>query len=246
MTYSQVKIIDSFTNLDSLPIKIDNFWSDNNYIKFNSSTSTVYNIKSDIPMDYSGDYEESAIGIDYLRNYEYAVGDDNLKLIKTKIDFNSNKYYYITFGSIDGSSIGFTVFEAEAPFKIIGQIYAASLIIPGNGNFYSVDRYCENFETKRKYVIKNEKITEEKQPFYSVNIKSYALKQIAIYSEVEMINKIAIIPENDRVEIILCLDSNSRSDIYLLRTSFGLIGWTKLVVGQFQSVDVEGLYYNGD
>jgi hypothetical protein len=231
--FSQVKIIDSFSNLDSLAIKNENFWLDNNFIKFDSSISTVYNIKSDINIDYSGDYE-------------YAVGIDNIKLIKTKLNRNENKYYFITFGSIDGPSIGFTIFEEKLPNKIIGQIRAASLIVPGNGSLYSIDRYWENFETKRKYSFIEEKIVENKQPFYSVNLISFALRPIDIYSDINLENKLASIPVKGKIEVILCTDSNSRSDIYLVRTSFGLIGWAKLVTGQYQSVDVEGLYYNGD
>lgn len=230
---TQTKIIESFSNLDSLAIKIENFWSYNNYIKYDPQITTIYNTVSDIKIDYSIDYE-------------FAIGNDNLKLIKTKIDTKDNTEYFITFGSIDGPSIGFSLIETKPPHKIIGQIYASSLIIPGNGSIYSIDRYYENFETRRKYSLKNGKIIEEKQPFYSVNLNSYALRPIDIYSDLELKNKLASIPANGRIEIILCTDSNSRSDIYLVRTSFGLIGWAKLIAGQYQSVDVEGLYYNGD
>ncbi|GCC53316.1 hypothetical protein SanaruYs_35590 [Chryseotalea sanaruensis] len=229
----QKKGLDSFSHLDSLKIPVRNFCLPNSFIKFDPKSTTTY-----------GTYLE--INLDTPINQAYSVGNDNIKLIKTKINSKDDKQYYISFGSIDGPSIGFTIFEAALPNKIIGQIQAISLIIPGNGSLYSIDRCWENYITKRKHSIVEGKIMEDKQPFYSVDIKSYALRPIEIYADATFKDKMATIPINGKIEIILCTGSNSTSDIYLVRTSFGLLGWARLRAGQYQSVDVEGLFYNGD
>lgn len=233
VTFGQKKGLDSFLTLDSLEIPVKNFCLPRSFVKFDPKSTTVYGTNLDINLDTP-------------INQEYSVGNDNIKLIKTKIDPKENKYYYISFGSIDGPSFGFTIFEENLPNKIIGQIQAVSLIVPGNGSLYSIDRCWEDFITKRKHSITADKLIEDKQPFYSVDIKSYALRPIEIYADFNFKDKLATIPINGKIEVILCTGSNSSSDIYLVRTSFGLLGWAKLRAAQYQSVDVEGLFYKGD
>ncbi|MBN1182578.1 MAG: hypothetical protein JXR62_07075 [Bacilli bacterium] len=230
----QDQIIKSFLHLDSISFETISHQNHKNFIKFNSSISTVYNEKSDIVVDYT------------VEN-KYQVSDNSIKLIKTKINTENDKYYFITHGIIDYPIIGFTIFDAESPNRIIGQIPGASLIVPGNGNFYAINSYSIHFPTRKKFSLINNEIIEIKQPFYSVDLDSYALNPIVVYSDIDLKKKLATIPKNGKIEVLVCVDSNSSKDsnIYLVRTDFGLIGWAKLRVKQHESFDVKGLLYNG-
>ncbi|WMJ75348.1 hypothetical protein RCC89_19610 [Cytophagaceae bacterium ABcell3] len=220
---------ESFSKLNTLKINTSDS-SINSFIKFEGHSSEVINKKFEKLPDFLVDY----------------CGNDNVRLIRTKINSRKDKYYVITFGAYDGWLTGFTIYEEEKPNRIVGQIKANSIIVPGDGNVYAVSRYYENFEAKKKFSLIDNQLKEVKQPFYSVNLTSYALRPISIYSDIGLSNEIAIVPEDESIEIILSTDTDSKSDIYLVRTSIGLIGWAKLRAGQYKSVDVEGLYYWGD
>ncbi len=224
--------IESFSNLEKLEFgnSTDKLAK---YIKYDLNTSKVFNGKLDL------EYQ-------YLEQGDYIVAYSSVKLIETFLSKNSDKKHFITWGSIDGPEIGFTIFESEKPHKILGQIYSRQLIIPGNGFIYSIERENLNFFVKKKYKIEKNNIEEVKQPLYGVNIDSYTLKPITIFEDQQLTKPIATIPENGAIKILAAKEPFEYLSLYLVQSSFGLVGWTKLEASQYRSTAVEGLFYYGD
>jgi S-adenosylmethionine hydrolase len=228
---TQNSIIESFSDLATLefePFKESLTKS----IKFDKENSTIINERLDL------DYK-------YLEQGNHVVANNSTKLIETILNRDSDKKHFITWGGINGPSVGFTIFESKSPHKILGQIYSRQIIVPGNGFIYSIEREPHNFYVKRKYQIKNDTITEIKQPFYGVNIDSYALKSLTLYEDKDLTKPIATIPKNGVVKILVAEETSEHLSLYLVQSSFGLVGWIKLEADQYRSKSVEGLYYYG-
>ncbi len=229
---AQPEIIESFSGLETLEIEL--YKEDlEKLIKFDPSNSTIFNDKLDLPYQY-------------LEQGDYVVSDFSVRLIETVLNKDSDKKHFITWGPIDGPAHGFTIFESALPHKIIGQIYSRQIVVPGNGYVYSIERENYNFFVKKKYIIEADSIKEVNQPFYGVNIDSYALKSITIYQDEELTNPIASIPKNGAIKILVTKELYDYPGLYLVQSSFGLVGWAKLESDQYRSTAVEGLYYHGD
>lgn len=228
---AQVSIAESFSELESLKIDGHNDGLSHS-IKFESRNSIVYNEPLDLPYQY-------------LEDGKYSVGTPTVKLIETRLRENTTKTHFITFGPIDGFAVGFTIFESTIPHKIIGQIYSRQIVVPGNGFIYSIERENMNFFVKKKYKIEEGAITEIEQPFYGVDLESYTLNPVTIYKDEELTQPIATIPKNGRIKILIAKDPSEATTLYLVQTSFGLVGWAKLRSDQYRSYDVEGLSNHG-
>lgn len=229
---SQENVIESFSNLEELKIRANQGGLEK-YIKFDKANSKVINER--LNLDYK-----------YLEQGNNAVSPACTKLIVTKLNKNSSKKHFITWGAINGPSRGFAIFEANEPYKMLGVIYSSKIIVPGNGFIYSIEREDHNFYVKKKYVIYNDSISEVKQPYYGVNIDSYALEPITIYEDESLTKSIAVIPKQGAIKVLLAKESNEYESKYLVQSSFGLVGWTKIKAAQYRSMSVEGIYYYGD
>lgn len=229
---AQPKIVGSFSELETLEIELLEGDLEKS-IKFVPSNTTIFNDKLDLPYEY-------------LEQGKYVVSNYSVRLIETVLNKGSGKKYFITWGPIDGPAVGFTIFESALPHKIIGQIYSSQIVVPGNGFIYSVERENYNFFVKKKYRLEEDSIKEVKQAYYGVNIDSYTLKSITIYQDEKLTNPIATIPEKGAIRILVTRELDSYPGLYLVQSSFGLVGWAKLEAGQYKSTAVEGLYYYGD
>jgi hypothetical protein len=163
-------------------------------------------------------------------------------MLRTKLNRNIDKYYYIFFNTCPGGW-GFYIYE-EGNKKPIGELFALNLVIPGNGMLYT-SGHMGNFDVRRKYEFSNNTIVEVEQPYYYVGLKSRTLNAINIYQTKDCKKIIATLPKDYEIEILLT-ENPFMPEIYLVRTSFGLTGWAKLKAGQYESIDVEGLFYNND
>ncbi len=201
-------------------------------ISFDASISKVFNVKrSDLPNNdpfHSGECD-----------------GDKIKVISTKINSSSKDYYVFEYNLTCCCSWGYTIYKNEDYSKPVGRISASQLFVPGNGNIYSISHIGTDYLVRKKYRLTGDGIEEVKQPFNYVGIKSKTLKPIKIYSEKEMVNEIASLPENYEVEILISDGIYESEKRYLVKTSFGLVGWTKLEAGQYKSIDVDGLFYWG-
>jgi hypothetical protein len=240
-----VKVHRSFENLKEINVEYDI------NVKYDPSISEVImkpfkNLKS--ASDYNNTFS-SYFGMD-------GCDEDTYIVLKTKLNKNVNKYHYVTF-VICPSAWHFEIYKEgngkpidvywngwEEYGKPSDHITGYSLVIPGNGSIYT-SGHVGNFNVRRKYDFADNKITEVPQPFFYVGLKSYTLRTVNIYQDKTLNKIIATLPPNNEIEILLT-ESPFTPSLYLVRTSFGLTGWAELSAGQYQSVDVEGLFYNND
>lgn len=161
----------------------------------------------------------------------------------TTVD-NSNKKYAIVYGYCPEPEFHFYGVDGISSFY--GSIGGLNMYVSGNGNLYVSGHVNSNFDVKRKLKFKENNITEIKQPHYYVGLKTKTLKPITLYHTKELNDVVATLPENYAIEVLLAETSHIFEDYYLVRTEFGLIGWTRIKAGQYKSIDVEGIYWNGD
>lgn len=164
-------------------------------------------------------------------------------LATTPID-NSGKKYAIVYGYCPEPEFHF--YAANDLSKFYGAVAGLNMYITGNGNLYVSGHINSNFDLKRKLKFEENNILEIRQPHYYVGLKTKTLKQINLYKTKNLKEVVASLPENFEVEVLLAETSHQQEDYYLIKTEFGLIGWTKIRAGQYQSMDVEGIFWNGD
>lgn len=93
------------------------------------------------------------------------------------------------------------------------------------------------YDKKRKFLLDNDQIREIKQPFYYVGIDSHANQAIVMYTSEELGEEVGHLPKGANLTVLL-----EDNDYYLLRTSFGLVGWMKIEKSPQDQV-IQGLYY---
>lgn len=177
--------------------------------------------------------------------YAEECDGDMVKAIETKIHMDSEETYTLIYNLTCCCSWGFTIYKTAQPDEPIGRIIANQLFIPGNGNLYSINRIGTDYLVRKKYTLEDGALKEVKQPLNYVGIKSKTLRPIKIYAEKEMKTVIASLPADYEVEVLLSDKEFGKNKLYLMRTNFGLVGWTTLKAGQYKSIDVEGIFYWG-
>lgn len=201
-------------------------------VKYNPASTEVYNKKvSDLdPNDpFYPDEEDPGMG--------------NVKLIKTQIK-PGGSYYYVVFSWGPSADPAFIFYKQGATDKMVFSLSGERLFIPGNGNIY-IDGHTNNlFNTRKKLKLVNDELVEIKQPFYYVGLKSQTMKSAKLYESEHLRNVIANLPEGYSVEVLI---NKPGTDLFLVRTDFGLTGWLKLGQNAFWGNEViKGLYFAGD
>ena len=97
------------------------------------------------------------------------------------------------------------------------------------------------FNMRRKFLLKNNSCIEVKQPFYYVGLKTITLKPIQLYRSKEQKEIIAKLFSNSPIEVLI-----NSGEFYLLKSSFGLVGWIKIPETLIQTSPIKGLYFAGD
>lgn len=161
----------------------------------------------------------------------------------TSVD-NSGKKYAIVYGSCPEPE--FLFYGAEDISAFYGSVGGLNLYITGNSNLYVSGHINSNFDLKRKLKFKENNIQEVKQPQYYVGLKTVTLKPLTLYQSKELKNAVATLPKNYKIEVLLAETSYEHEDYYLIITEFGLVGWAKIKAGQYQAIDVKGIFWNGD
>lgn len=227
--HSQDSVKKSFENLST--IEIGRFGDIIESVSFDATISTVYD-KKYRDLDSTDPF------------YMDECDGDYRKLIRTKLDRNSTASYIISYNESCCCSYGFTIYEDNNPDKSIGFVNANRMYIPGNGAIYTEGRLWQTFTKRQKFILSRDTIEEIKQPFNYVGLKTKANSTIKLYAELELKTHIASIPKDYEIEVIL--KPHETEQIYLVRTSFGMVGWAKIAEAQYHSQDVEGIYYWGD
>ena len=157
---------------------------------------------------------------------------------------DTHKKYAIIYGHCPESE--FHLYGADDISKYYGSVSGLKMYVTGNGNLYVSGHVNSNFNHKRKFSFEEDKITEVKQPYYHVGLKTKTLNPLTIYRSKHMYDEVATLPENYKIEVVLAESNHQYEGLYLIKTDFGLTGWAKIKAGQYQSIDVEGIFWNGD
>lgn len=164
-------------------------------------------------------------------------------LAVTTID-NTNKKYAIVYGYCPEPQ--FHIYDPNDLSTYYGRVTGEQLYITGTGSLYTSGHVNSYFNARRKYAFEENNMAEVKQPNYYVGLTTKTLKPLTLYATEELKERVAGLPANYNIEVLLAKSTYERNGLYLIRTSFGLTGWTRIQGGQYQSIDVEGIFWNGD
>lgn len=188
--------------------------------------TTVINKEPDEPIKYS----IQGIG-----------GIKIIRAIRTQISANTQEYYIIDFDEGASDDPTFIIFkEKNKQLQYISHIPGTSLAIPGDGTLYISGHTNNMFDQHKKFRLKKDKIIEIPQPYYYVGLETKVKKRINLYSTPQQSEIVDSLPEGSAVTVLL-----NKGDLYLLKTSLGLVGWTQ-IPSESQETSIEGLYFAGD
>lgn len=155
--------------------------------------------------------------------------------IKAMVFDYRGRTYSVCFspGASEDPNFIFSVFDGEKAQEI-RTIYAERIYLGAAGYIYSETRTNNYFLVKRKFLLKDKKITEIKQPFLLVDMQCHINEKTVIKMTPDDKSKsIAALPKGAKVKVLLAQYFADNSEIiaeeqwYLISTSFGLVGWVK-------------------
>jgi hypothetical protein len=162
-------------------------------------------------------------------------------VIKTRLIPSSPIEYLIQYSAGPSADPSFIIYRLDADSAVwITDIPCLNLYVPDNGQLYSSGHINNYFDTRRKYAVYPDSIVEVPQPFYFVGIETVTLKPVTLYSNIELTNVVAVLPTNSPTYVVA-----SRDDYFLVRTPFGLFGWTRIEHG-YGPVTFRDIYFAGD
>ena len=216
--YSQ-GLPESFSNLSTVEIKVTPTYSV--YVSYDKNVTKIIKRK--------------------LHENDLGFGAP-FRVISTILDKRDKKEYTIDFQEGLSADPSFTIYEN----RIDGLVYINSfngdhLIIPGNGGIYISGHVNSMFNIRRKYELSEGELKEVVQPFYYVGLKTITLKSLELRSETDNKEIIAYIPKNSEIEVLI-----NKVNHYLIKTSFGLIGWAEITDVPINETPIKGLYRAGD
>ena len=104
------------------------------------------------------------------------------------------------------------------------------------------------FNIRRKFSFEEKQLKEIEPEFYYVGLQTKTIRTLNIYSDSELITQLAALPANYEIEVLAAkkYPADRYHWRYLVKTSFGLVGWATIESTAMSSLDVEGIYYAGD
>jgi hypothetical protein len=190
-----------------------------------------------LPQDYSSTFETN----DKLLEENYLTTFIGL----VKLQQSSKEEYLI--GYSPGISVDphFLIFKKmNDTYKYLFSIYGKQIFVPGNGNIYISGHTNNMFNMKRKFKFKNDTIEEVKQPLFHVGLKTKTLEPITLFADKNLKERVASLPKGSEIEVVAS-EFADKTSFFLIKTSFGLLGWWKLD-NDFHSMAIEKLFYAGD
>jgi len=174
--------------------------------------------------------------------------EGNNKAIMTRIDTTSKTEYIVVYSVGPSADPGYLFFDPlqKGRPKVLFRIDGLNLYIPGDGFIYVDGHTDNNFNQRRKFKVADGILTEVKQPFYYIGLKTKSLKPLVIYSSTDMKDVVDNIPANTEIEVIYHTFYDPMSQYFLLRTKFGLTGWYKMPEISQKAEYIEGIFFNGD
>ncbi len=131
--------------------------------------------------------------------------------------------------------------------KVVGSVNAIEFYINEQGVVYTSGHTNNMFNKRRKFQLTQDTLTEVKQAFYYVGLKSKTTAPITLYKSKTGNEVVANVPQDYQIEVLLCEYSNEYLErFFLVRTEFGLVGWLRLKDNSEYNTGIEGLTFAGD
>lgn len=219
---SETKATEAFSYLKKLKIGT----SGRLFLKYNPEKTTVIN--KGLNELAKGDplYDENPMGRKIL--------------VETQV--SPSKAYSVVYspGPSADPTFRFYKFGSSEPAEF--SVGALAVYIPSNGNVYTEGHTNNTFNERKKFSLKNGKFQEVEQAYYYVGLETKTLKPITLYASKNMTGKLASLPAGYGIEVVA---HEKGTDLYLIKTDFGLLGWVK-VESTYGDLTIEGLRYAGD
>ena len=143
-----------------------------------------------------------------------------------RIDRNDADKYVIRYDDGPSCDPTFSLWK-EGAGEPIGEFGGDHLVVPGNGFLYVIRRSNRSFEGREKWAIRDGALVEIAQPLYSVEVATTTRKAIELRQQTRPDSElIANVPKGESVTVV-AEQSIDGGDWYLVRTRFGLLGWTQ-------------------
>ncbi len=172
-----------------------------------------------------------------------------LRAIETKIDNTAKDIYIIDYDTGPSADPHFIVYRQEDKALVqVGSFLGTELIVPGDGSLYVSGEADDFFNKRRKYSLKEGALKEVVQPYYYVGLRTTNRKSIDLYSDKTYRDKVAHLPVDSEIEVLLASKRDEYGYDYLVRSPYGLIGWIKVEGqdGMCGIESIEGICYHGD
>ena len=155
------------------------------------------------------------------------LGQDNIKIMYTSGP-SADPYFEVYVLPKKGAK--------EEARKVLG-VGATTLYIPKGKNVYA-EGWCNTmFNERRKYTYNGKQFEEVKQPYLYVGMKTTVQPlgsdkaPLILYADKTQQKRVAVLPVGSEIEVLL----QEPNEWYLVRTSFGLVGWTKVMMGAYDT-----------
>jgi hypothetical protein len=167
---------------------------------------------------------------------------DCVAVLRTALRPDSTAQFRVEYDPGRGAEPAFVIYSlSRGDASEAGRIPGMRLYIPGNGALYSSGHASSMFDQRRKFTVYGGKLAEVRQPFYFVGLESRALMDLDLLSAKGSRSAVVRVPRGDPVTVLL-----NDGEWYLLKTSFGLLGWYKLQVESQFAAEIEGLFFAGE
>ena len=117
------------------------------------------------------------------------------------------------------------------------EVLATTLYVPKGNNVYA-EGWCNTmFNERRKYTYNGTKFIEAKQPYLYVGMKTTVQplgsdkKPLVLYADKTKKSRVATLPVGSEIEVLI----HEEKEWYLIRSSFGLVGWTQIPYGLYDT-----------
>ncbi|MBK8066120.1 MAG: SH3 domain-containing protein [Rhodanobacteraceae bacterium] len=147
-------------------------------------------------------------------------------MLAGRLDRNSQDRYEVRYDDGPSCDPTFTLWREgdEAP---LGEFGGDHLVLPGNGFLYVIRRSNRSFEGREKWAVRKGQLVEVTQSHYYVGVHTHTRKTVKLLqTPAAGAETIAAVPPGERVQIVVQQVIDGR-DWYLVRTPFGLLGWTE-------------------
>lgn len=163
------------------------------------------------------------------------------EFVVTKLNQSKNRKYHIIFDYGMSEDPNFSIYqEIKDSLKHICSLPGLVMYIPGNGNIYIEGHTNNFFNERKKFKLIKDTLIETKQPFLYVGLKTRTNDELKIYKTKEQKDLVASLPKDAEIEVLI-----NDNEYYLIKTSFGLVGWWKFDVFN-NSEAIKSIYFKGD